>query len=320
MADSTLAAIRKKVRLLTRKPSAEQISNSDIDEYINTFVLYDLPQELRLFKSRDTLTFYTDPNIDTYETNSIVDDPLENFENRYTAVLNPIYIAGYQARLFQSEEEFYNVWPFTNTEEVVDTGDGVQVAFTGTLSTVPVLRNKVSFGALDVTGTGSVVYDDGAGALEGDGIGTINYTTGAYSILFNNAPEDGEDVTAFTWPYTAARPDSVLYFSNKFILRPVPDKVYPVQVEVYVRPTELIAAGQSPDLEQHWQMLAYGAATKIFQDRTDMDSVAEIAPEFNKQMRLALRRTLVQQSKQRSATIYSSAGFDRARDRFRSNY
>ena len=320
MADSTLAAIRKKVRLLTRKPSVEQISNADIDEYINTFVLYDLPQELRLETLKDNLTFYTEPGIDTYETNSTALDPFNDFKDKYTAVVEPAFVAGYRARFFQSQAEFYNVWPFTNTEETIASGDGATFIFSGTLSSIPILRGKVTISMVDTVGDSKKVYDDGDGILSGDGTGTIDYLTGAWDITWTDAVGAGEPIIAMTYPYTAARPDSILFFSNKFVLRPVPDKVYPVQVGVYFRPTELIAVGQSPELEQWWQLLAYGAATKIFQDGTDMDSVAEIAPEFNKQMRLALRRTLVQQSKQRSATIYSSAGFDRARDRFRSNY
>ena len=38
MADSTLSAIRTKVRLLTRTPSLNQMSNATLDNYINTFI------------------------------------------------------------------------------------------------------------------------------------------------------------------------------------------------------------------------------------------------------------------------------------------
>jgi hypothetical protein len=77
MADSTLQAIRTKIRRLTRKPSVNQISNADIDEYVNTFIQYDMPEHLRLFSLRETHTFYTTPNVDTYATNTIVNSPRE---------------------------------------------------------------------------------------------------------------------------------------------------------------------------------------------------------------------------------------------------
>jgi hypothetical protein len=43
MADSTLGAIRTKVRRLTRSPNTAQITDNQIDEYVNTFILYDFP-------------------------------------------------------------------------------------------------------------------------------------------------------------------------------------------------------------------------------------------------------------------------------------
>jgi hypothetical protein len=97
----------------------------------------------------------------------------------------------------------------------------------------------------------------------------------------------------------------MLYFDDAFVLRPVPDKVYPVEFEVYRRPSELLAVNASPELEQWWQYIAYGAAKKIFEDQSDMDSVQQIMPEFKQQERLVLRRTIVQQTNERVATIYT---------------
>ena len=43
MANATLGAIRNKVRLLTHSPSTAQLADADIDQYVNTFILYDFP-------------------------------------------------------------------------------------------------------------------------------------------------------------------------------------------------------------------------------------------------------------------------------------
>lgn len=305
MADSTLSAIRTKIRRLTRSPSESQITTDEIDEYINTFVLYDFPEHLRLFSLRKTLTFYTQPGVETYETNAIALDPLEDFKDAYITTHEPVYISGNQALFCQSREKFYAMYPFVNKEETIDTGDGGTVLFSGTLSSIPILRNKVLFSSVDLNGDPLTVYDDGDGTFDGDAAGTIDYLTGVYSITFITAPGNGESIYAQTVPYTASRPTAMLYFDNKFIMRPVPDKAYSVDLEVYKRPTEMLTAGQSPDLEQFWQYIAYGSAKKIFEDRTDMDSVALIMPEFKQQEILVLRRTIVQQTKERVATIYT---------------
>jgi hypothetical protein len=76
-------------------------------------------------------------------------------------------------------------------------------------------------------------------------------------------------------------------------------------MEVYIRPTQLLAANQSPQLEEWWQWIAYGAAKKIFEDRMDLESVQQIMPEYKKQESMMIRRTIMQLANERVATIYT---------------
>lgn len=306
MAISTLQAINTKVRRLTRSPSVAQISDTAINEYINTFVLYDFPEHLRLSTLRTTLTFFTQPNIDTYQTNTTdPTNPLYDFKNRYVAIHKPVYISGNPTFLSTSEEEFYGIFPLYNNIAQVGSGNGVLMVFSGTLSAVPVLRNQVTFASSDTANNGLVLKDDGNGLLTGSGNGTINYLTGAYTLNFTAAPGANVAITSQTVPYQAARPTCMLYFDTKFILRPIPDMPYRVQLEVDARPTELLNMNQNPDLNQWWQYIAYGAAKKIFEDRMDLDSVQQIMPEFKQQERLVIRTTLINQAKERTATIFT---------------
>jgi len=309
MADSTLEAIQKKVRRLTRSPSTSQLTDTELNEYINTFVLYDFPEHLRTFKLRQTLTFYTEPNQANYETSAVTTDPLFNFENKVIALHKPVYIAGYNVMVSQSREEFYNIYPILNSiMSTGQSGDGVTTNFTGTLSKTPVAKGYVTFTSQDSNGDGLYVNDrDGDGLLydqNGIAAGTINYVTGAYNLTFSGAPATSEIVYSETVPYVAALPQALLFFEDKFVLRPIPDKVYPVIIEVDVRPTELMT-GESPELEQWWQYISYGAAKKVFEDRMDLESVQLIMPEFKKQEALVNRTTIVNQTKERVATIYS---------------
>ena len=72
---------------------------------------------------------------------------------------------------------------------------------------------------------------------------------------------------------------AVLFYDDAFIFRPVPDQPYRAQVQVYIQPTQLLEEG-SPQLYEWWQYIAYGAAKKIFEDRTDFESVQTLMPEF----------------------------------------
>ncbi len=327
--DTTLAAIRTKVRRLTRSPSSSQLTDAQIDEYINTSVLYDFPEQLRLFTLRKKLTFFTEPNVSVYETNTIDStNPLFDFKNLYITVEKPGYVAGYEVLWSQDRDQFFGLYPRLNNTESIGTGDAATVIFTGTLSNFPVLQEQVLFSSIDANGEGTTLIDlpvvnvttgvktqDGNLYLPGTepddfptvvlAANTINYVTGVFSITFTTAPGTSEDVEAQTVPYVAARPQSLLFFNNKFTLRPVPDKPYRVEVEVYQQPTSLLAATDELELDQWWQYISYLASKKVFEDRMDLESVQMIVPELKNQERLVLRRTIVEQTKERTATIYT---------------
>jgi len=311
---ATLLTIRDKVRRLTRSPSISQLSDADINDYINTFILYDIPNQLRLFNLRKTFTFYTKPNIGWYQSNTIVGDPFYDFKNLYISAEQPAYCAGYPMFWSQSREQFYNIYPEINTILSIGTvGDGTGVNFTGTVNAVPLLRTKVTFVSKDASnnplyltdGFGTTNPTPGDGLLYGTGTGTIDYLTGVFSLTFSTPPAAGAAINSETVPYTASRPNALLYFNDAINLRPIPDQVYQVNFEVYNRPTSLLVNGDIPELEQWWQYIAYGASKKIFEDRSDLDSVNLIMPEYKVQERLVLRRTIVDMTKERASTIYT---------------
>ena len=322
MADSTLDAIRTKVRRLTRTPSQNQMTDATMDEYINTFVLYDFPEHLRTFTLRTRTSFFTTPYVDQYPAGFF---PLTDFPNKYINVFEPVYISGYKAFYSQSPEQFYNIYPVNRTEETIGTGDGGTTTFSGTLNNTELASMNVAFSYYNSGGDSESFKDATVRAADGPApIGnlytdatypstpptaaianSVNYDDGTYSITFSTAPASGTSVIARYLAVNAARPIAVLYWNNTFTLRPVPDDVYEIVMEVDRQPTELLADNQSPDIEQWWQYIAYGASKKILEDRMDIETVAKITPEFKMQERLALRRTLVQNKSQRTPTIYT---------------
>ena len=317
---SSLTQIRTKIRRLTRSPSSSQLTNVQIDDYVNTFVLYDFPE----FTVDNKLEFFLMPNVDVYETNTVnEDDPLYNFKNVYLSVQKPIYVFGQEIDFSQSREEFFRRYPKYETSESIGTGDDITTSFTGTLARTPILPNSLTFSSIDSSGNGIVLKDlpeeDGAtgiitttgGLVDPDStvvVGAINYITGLYTITFTVAPGAGKDVISQTYSYQAARPRYCLFENNSFTFRPVPDRTYRVEIDAFKRPTALLSGTDSPDLAQWWQYIAYGAAKKVFEDRMDVESVQAITPEFQRQRSLVLQRLVVQQSGERTATIYTDRG------------
>jgi hypothetical protein len=318
---STLANINIKIRRLTRSVSENQLSDDDINNYVNTFVLYDFPEHLRLFNLRTTFTFYTQPYVDTYSTltaDADVNSPLYNFTNKYISVHDPVYIAGYQSMYSQSRQQFYSIYPFLNNIQSIGyVGNGIQTNFAGTLPNIPVLQNNVLFTSVDTNNLGLAIIDQpiAANPTTGNlvlannptlpGVGMINYVTGMYNFTFPTAPAVDASIDSQTVPYVASLPQALLFFDGEFVVRPVPDQPYSIQFEVYQRPTQLLMGTDMPQLSEWWQYIAYGAARKVLQDRMDLDTLAMIEPEYQKQEQLVLRRTIVQQASQRTSTIFT---------------
>jgi hypothetical protein len=327
---NTLQDIRNKVRRITARPSAAQISDPEIDNYINTFYIYDLPEHLHLQDLRYNYQFLTIPNQQVY------DFPKEF----YLTNMPPVFIAGYQSYMTQSRENFFRINPsLMMMQNSVATGTGGSGPYSFTLMQTPITRgfkpnppgaysssvtdgdiaaNMLNWNVIisaNISNTASTaVVDDGQGNLFDIGstttvpsaaIGTIDYFSGAVTVTFTSPVPNGTGINAQYIPYVASRPQSVVFYQDQFLLYPIPDQAYTVSFEAYKYPTVLAISTDSPQLKEWWQLLAYGAADKIFADNGDLDNLQKFRPLLEEQMRLVQRRTIVQQTSERTASIYT---------------
>lgn len=325
----TLADIRSKVRKITARDST-QLSDSSLDDYINTYYRYDLPAELRLLKLHDFYTFTTQPNVDVYAFDS---------EN-YSYVEPLAKIGGYQSSFTTDPSYFEALRPRLAYNLQIATGDGTSGPYTGTLTTVPFHRSYNTSGssgsfpsanpigvsqmvvfsaktsdsqmlvATDnptVTGSGTSTRYSDSGTFTGDVAlpGSINYISGEYSITFSASIPEGEPIYAQVTNYSASRPMYVLFYQNQFTLSPVPDGAYTVQIPAFRTPSALANSGSSPELNELWQLLAVGAALKIFEDTGDLDSYSQYVPIFKRYEAVCRNRSNIQSTRNRIPTIYS---------------
>lgn len=318
---NTLFDIREKVRRLAGVPSPDDISDVQIDQYINTYYLYDMPESLRLLKLKDTFTFITEPNVEVY--------PFDN--EQYITVEPPCYVRGIQAQYFQDLDLFYREWPKDNNIQIVGTGNGTSGPYIGQVTGTPFLRS-VNINPLSVVGrdvrvlfsaniggsSATSAIDDGAGGwvneapgTPNDGLvlpGSIDYLTGIFTITFDGIVPVGENINASFIPYAASAPRTICMYQNQFFVRPIPDKAYIVEINAFRYPTSLTQDLNTPELDFWWQLLAFGAARKILIDNADFESVAAMEPYFLEQLAYVQRRTIKQQTNQRSSTIYNNSG------------
>jgi len=130
---STLAEIRAKVRKLTGRNAPSQITDAEIDEYVNNFYIYDMPDYLKLLKLKDVYTFRTQADIDTYPFPS----------DTYMYCAPPATCAGIRIDYFNNNETFYTRFPKRNFIQQVGIGNGGAGPYFGNITNVPFLPYQV---------------------------------------------------------------------------------------------------------------------------------------------------------------------------------
>ena len=378
-AASDLSTIRTKVRRVTGRLDPVEMSDNDVDFYINTYLLYDFPEQMRSRILQTAYRFTTSAFQDVYPFPS----------EQYVLMQGPVQCDGYYLNYYQNQELFYAAWPKTFFLQTVGTGNGAATnPALAALSALPVLASNVllttSIGGQTVSYTdnglgaflsqpftiiginqaltaivtlstavsgitvGSQVFISNvfgmtqinggpylviaaAGASitinvdstlfsafqvsPGSGMqrqaGTVNYQTGAIALDWGSAPDNGAQINAHYYTYKASRPSTILFYGNDLTLRPVPDQGYLIEIPVYKKPVQLLASSQSPELRQWWQLIAYGAALKVFADNLDMESYQKCMPLFEEQEVLAMRSTVDQKSQKRVITPFSDGGGSR---------
>jgi len=263
-----LNRLRYAIRKITGKYDTSQLPDSSvgeinisnpagIDDYINDFYLYDMPEHMRSLKLRDFYQFFTIPNCGTYAVPENV-----------VQIYDPIYIDNYQFAWYQDPNVFYRIWPELNfIDRNLFSPDGFTKSFTFSLTQTPVQQGSVVIGLQpNLNGPPSPVletftdvdlpipldipvkqYFVNPGTLTGSqgGTGTINYLTGAVSLTYsasNGAPPTGATSSCHYHPYVASRPRDIMFWQQQLFLRPIPNDTYAVKCMAYLLPTTVISA------------------------------------------------------------------------------
>lgn len=280
----TLQAIRNKIRDITGSTEESQIPDSEINTQINRYYQYTMPNELKVEIENNFLDFKTVPGQDIYD-----------LPQGYFTESPGIYFDGFPSTFYLDPDVFYQDWPQQYAVDIIGTGDGITTGFSGTLQNPPLIISS-----LFISDNSSVLQSLENGTFSGDGTGTINYTTGAYSINFTTAPSSAQQVYAKYIGYTGNRPSGAMWFQNQLTLRPVPDQVYQGRLQGYIVPASLSSDTDVP-LQQEWgPVIAYGVSMEIFSDRSDMGAYNEIFPVFKRYESVALSRTVQELASQQS--------------------
>lgn len=339
MTVGVLQDIIEKVRECAALGNVDQSTETKILKYINSYYTLDFPQDLRVLKLKDTYTFNTIQGVDTY--------PFD-FDH-WSTVEAPAFCQKIQMVLFQNKQDFYRYNFNSQQLETFDSGDGTAGPYSGTTQASPVIRSSnnnpmvdtpvantssfpvgypPSFNASNIsreqnilisanTETSSLhVTDDGAGNLIGDCVvgGSIDYATGDISNLtFNQAVPSGNDINIQYTQAVLGTPYTMLFFQEQFVLRPIPDQAYTIELTAYRNPSQALLGTDNvetpnlngrPELFQWWELIAFGVAKKFYQDRLDLDGVQMMDAFLQEKISEARTTTYGQLGTRSITTIY----------------
>ncbi len=283
-----LSEIRQKVRQVSGRLSLAEISNTQVDEYINKYFKFEFPAEVKLNRNYTLHEFNTSMNVQDYA-----------FPVNFTNFVPEATIDRKELLLYQDPDKYYTENPENIQRFSTWTGDGATVTFANTFANnVPILAGSVL-----VDDTVEVFTDDGLGILTGNqgGSGTVDYTTGAISVTFNTAPISGQVIQPSFIQFRAGMPVSVLMFNNEFTFFPIPDRAYRFRIKawslLYVQPatgaskTTFTLADDKPLQEEWGPAIAFGAARRIVSDFGEMDRYGELTKLYKEQINYILTRT-----------------------------
>jgi hypothetical protein len=141
------------------------------------------------------------------------------------------------------------------------------------------------------------------------GNATINYQTGVITgLTFAEAIPAGTPIQIQYNPRQTSIPLAIMFYQNQFTLAPMPDKGYTIELTAYRSPIKaLLAPDQSgnPELSEWWEILAVGAAKKIFENRIDSDGVMFIDKMLKERYDIIESRTYASIGQRSIYTIYT---------------
>jgi hypothetical protein len=315
-----------------------------LSDYVNSFYNYDLPAEFRSLILKDKYIFNTIQGIDTYPFDSehyttvqmpcycakkeiqLFQDPwnfygvyfnwqqIENFAygtgTDAGTILNPTYIGRTHAK---------PILRSVNNDPGQDPSTAILTYPAHRVQNILITANT-EMGTLNATdnGNGQIIQllNTGYSFVIGD----IDYKTGEITIVdfidpasTSNPPNSiavpaGWKIQIQYNPEKLAQPLAIMFFQNQFTMRPVPDRGYTIELIAYRQPVQALMVtvneGGSAELNEWWELIAVGAAKKVYEDRLDSDGVALMDKMLMERYSVAQSRTYAQLGKQSISTIF----------------
>ena len=332
-ANTTLAAIRQEAREYIGISAQSLLPDAVLDQEINYFYTANIPESIKLDQLRAVYTFYTLPYVDRY--------PID--VNQYQSFREPVFIDGLRASFYKDRLQFYAWWPNVRTYLQPAMGDGVTTTFSFFVRSVPVVATTFMASATDVTGFQLICADEGGTQTAvspllqvfrnnvgnmtppfpntsplppnplpnppyNNIVGNINYQTGQVDITWPTAPAAGQPIYVNFYGPTTGRPNSLLYWNNEIVIRPVPRLSHQITIEAYQTPTQFMSSTDQPFLTNFKRYISLGCSINILDRLGDNDRKTQLMQAFEAAEGRVLERQANEEIGQANATIFNQTG------------
>ena len=332
-ADTSVQGIRQDTREYVGISSQSLLPDATIDQEINYFYTANIPESIKLDQLKCVYTFYTIPYVDRY--------PID--VNQYQSFREPVFIDGLRAAYYKDRLQFYAWWPNVRTYLQPAFGDGVTTSFNFTLRSVPIVATTFMASATDVTGFQLICADEGGTQTAtspllqifrnnlgnitppfpttsplppnplpnppyNNVVGSINYQTGQVSITWPTAPAANQPIYVNFYAPTTGRPNSLLYWNNEIVIRPVPRLSHQITLEAYQTPMQFLTSTNQPFLTNFKRYISLGCAINLLQRIDDNDRAMRLMPAFEAAEGRVLERQANEEIGQSNATIFNQTG------------
>ena len=286
-----LADIRQTMRNVTGSPNTLQTPDSLLDDYINKYYRFFMPDDIKPFKT-----------LVDYKFNTLQNQVNYTFDlEKYVSLEPEFFVNGNRILYYQDRSLWIRDFQYQyNQSSISGTGSN---PLTGSITQqLPIVPGTVIF-----DDSVESFFDNSDGTLTGSqgGTGTINYTSGAFSLSFNTTVALGATVYQTYAPVINGRPRAMFYDGQGTItFSPIPDQSYSIEGSAYMMPTAFLSGTnsglQTPQIQQWGYVIAYGASLELFRQRGQLDQAMMYQPSYEKHLDIVMSRSTQQYSNQRT--------------------
>jgi len=275
---TTLANLRVLTRRYSGREDADEISDSQLNAYINEYLTIYFPLDVKLYDRFQSYFINLYPGVAVYDVDQDI-----------VLLNNPQFANGLSLAFYTDPRSFYELYQNQYHAYLLGTGNGSTLTFTGTVQQLPIIPSSPYV----TDGTEMLTDKTGSGILSGNlgGYGTINYATGYISATFNTAPSGSDDIQVYYDWFNVGQPRAVLFYQNQLQIRPIPAKPTMLRCNTYWRPSTLTADSSSITNPEWSRMIAMGAALIILKENMEIDAVSTLYSLWSQEFSLVQERS-----------------------------